>query len=594
MRLSKAFFSTLRDPPRDADTISQQLMMRSNLIRKHAAGIYSYLPFLIRSYNKLENIMREEFEKISWQEIVMPFVIPAELWKESGRWGAYGRELLRIKDRKQNEFCLGPTHEEVVTDLVRAQVTSYKQLPTTLYQMTTKFRDEIRPRFGLMRGREFVMMDGYSFHADRADLDRHYEEISGAYGKIFHRAGLRFVRVEADTGAIGGSGSHEFHVLASTGEDAIFSCTHCDYAANLEKAETPLPEKQKKNWGAAALHSAVEVATPTQRTIKEVSELLSTPAHRCLKTIVYRYLLVEDPGLWHSVVVYLAGDRELNEVKLKAALSSLGKNILDLGPQQEAEVEKLFGCKVGFLGPQAPLPSDIPQFFDREIMAGHDLVSGANKEGFHTQHLEPSRDLNVKVDQIKDLVKVVKGEACPRCASGVYEENRGIEVGHIFKLGNKYSQAMKAQVQGPSKENIVMEMGCYGIGITRVLAACLEQNHDADGILWPESLAPYQFLIVNLAPEDEQSAKVAEAFYLDLQNLGVEVLLDDRSDLSPGVKFKDADLIGIPKRLVIGKKGLEKGEVEFSLRKDKAKKFLKFGGLGDVPAMARELQLFPT
>lgn len=588
MRLSKAFFASLREVPRDADTVSQQLMMRSNMIRKHAAGIYSYLPLLMRSYNKFVEIMREEFTRIDWQEIVMPMVVPSELWKESGRWGAYGKELLRLKDRKGNEFCLGPTHEEVVTDIVRGQVSSYKQLPITLYQITGKFRDEIRPRFGLMRGREFVMMDGYSFHAEREGLDRHYEEISEAYSNIFKRAGLRFVRVEADTGAIGGSGSHEFHVLASTGEDAIFSCASCGYGANVEKAETPLPSKQKKDWGVASAQPMQDLATPEQRTIAQVSELSKIPHHRNIKTLVFRYMLVEKPGEWLPVVAFVAGDRELNDVKLKVALAQTGKIILDFGPMPEPDVEKLFNCPTGFLGPIG-VAAHVPLFFDREVLAMHDAVMGANRAGFHLQHVEASRDLKISVEQIKDLVKAIKGEPCPRCADGVYQEDRGIEVGHIFKLGTKYSKAMNATVQNKDKQSVVMEMGCYGIGATRVIAACIEQNHDADGIVWPESLAPYAVLLVNLAPEDANSAQVADGFYTELKKRGVEVLYDDRADLSPGVKFKDADLLGIPRRLVVGKKGLEKGEVEFSLRKDKKKEFLPYKSVADLLPICERL-----
>jgi len=576
MKLSTAFVATLRDNPRDADTISLQLMMRSGMIRKHAAGIYSYLPLLVRSYNKLLQIMREEFDHIGWQEIVMPFVIPSELWKESGRWNAYGKELLRIKDRKDNEFCLGPTHEEVVTDLVRSQVSSYKQLPLALYQMTTKFRDEIRPRFGLMRGREFEMMDGYSFHPSREDLDQHYEAVAKAYGKIFERAGLKYLRVEADTGAIGGSGSHEFHVLAGSGEDAIFSCASCGYGANLEKAETPAPEKQKKDWGTATSKGLSEVSTPTQKTIEAVSQLLNVPTHRNIKTLVYRYLTAEEGAKWKPVVAFTLGHRQLNEVKLKVALSQSGLNIVDLSTLPETQVAELFGSPVGFLGPIGA-PEGIPLFFDREIIAAHDVVMGANKEGFHLQNVEPTRDIKTLTDKnLRDLVSVVKGDACPRCATGVYDENRGIEVGHIFKLGTKYSKPMNAVFQDAQKATQVIEMGTYGIGITRVIAACIEQNYDADGIIWPDALAPFKVEIVCLAPDDKECATVADSFYEELRHRKVEVLYDDRMDLSPGVKFKDADLLGVPLRLVIGKKGIAAGEVEFSRRKDKKKEMLKF------------------
>lgn len=520
MKLSKAFIATLRDNPRDAEIVSHQLMMRSGMIRKHAAGIYSYLPLLVKSYHKFCQIVREEFDAIGWQEIIMPFVIPSELWKESGRWSAYGKELARFKDRKDNEFCLGPTHEEVVTDLVRSQVNSYKQLPLTLFQITGKFRDEIRPRFGLMRGREFVMMDGYSFHADTADLDRHYEEISGAYQKIFTRAGLKFVRVEADTGAIGGSGSHEYHVLAQSGEDAILSCGSCGYGANLEKAENALPEKQKQNWGTPTTAVPSLVATPTQRTIEEVGAFLNVPAHRNVKTLVYRYLRVEEPSNWQPVVVFLAGNRQMNEVKLRAALGQSGVNVLDMHAMPEADVTKLFNCPVGFLGPVgAPTAAKI--FYDRELVAAHDLTAGANKEGFHIQNLELSRDIpgfSATGAAIRDLVTAQKGDPCPRCENGVYEENRGIEVGHIFKLGTKYSQSMGAKFQNAQKEQAVMEMGCYGIGMTRVIAACIEQNHDADGLVWPEPLAPFDVHLICLAPTMQIVAKSQIVFTPNLKN----------------------------------------------------------------------------
>ncbi len=578
MKLSTAFIATLRDNPRDADTISLQLMMRSGMIRKHAAGIYSYLPLLVKSYLKLLQIMREEFEAVGWQEVVMPFVIPSELWKESGRWNAYGKELLRLKDRKDNEFCLGPTHEEVVTDLVRSQVSSYKQLPLGLYQMTTKFRDEIRPRFGLMRGREFEMMDGYTFHQSKEDLDQHYEAVAKAYGNIFERSGLKYVRVEADTGAIGGSGSHEFHVLAGSGEDAIFSCAACGYAANIEKAETPAPDKQKLNWGESTSKNSTEVSTPTQKTIDAVSQFLNVPTHRNIKTLVYRYLTSEVGAKWQPVVAFTLGHRQLNEVKLKVALSQTGLNILDLGPMPEVEVEKIFGSAIGFLGPIGA-PANIPTFFDREILAAHDAVSGANKVGFHLQNIEPKRDIPAMNEKtIKDLVSVVKGDPCPRCSGGVYDENRGIEVGHIFKLGTKYSKPLNAVYQDAQKTTQVIEMGTYGIGITRVLAACIEQNYDQDGIIWPDALAPFQVQLICLAPDDADCAKVANSFYDELRRRKVEVLYDDRMDLSPGVKFKDADLLGVPRRIVIGKKGLQAGEIEFSHRRDKKKVMIKFDG----------------
>ena len=589
MRLSKSFFATLRDNPRDADIVSHQLMARSGMLRKHAAGIYSYLPLMVKSFHKFSQIVREELDKIGWQEVIMPFVVPAELWQESGRWQLYGKELCRLKDRKQNDFCLGPTHEEVVTDIVRSQVTSYKQLPCTLYQITSKFRDETRPRFGVMRGREFTMMDGYSFHTDSADLDRHYEEVSNAYKRIFERAGLNFVRVEADTGAIGGSGSHEFHVLADAGEDLIMFCEEADYAANVEKAETAPPEMQDPSWWGTATSSAMsEVATPTQRTIDEVGKLLNVPAQRSLKTLVYRYMTGAEAGTWKPVIVFVLGHRKLNEVKLRAEIERRGAGVLALDAMPEADVEKLFGCPVGFLGPVGA-PANVLTLFDREVSGPHDAVMGANKQGFHLQHVEPKRDLPMmKPENTLDLVTTVEGDICPRGGGkGKYQVKRGIEVGHIFKLGNKYSKAMNAAFQNEAKESKIMEMGCYGIGITRVLAAAIEQNNDKDGMVWPEPIAPYQVHLVSAGADDPQVSEVAEKIYRELQAKGVEVIYDDR-DLSPGVKFKDADLIGIPTRLVVGKRTLAEGNIECVKRKGRVA--TKIAWTGDLAPVFAALQ----
>lgn len=588
MKLSKAFFSTLRDNPRDADVVSQQLMMRGNMIRKHGAGLYSYLPLFVKSYLKLCQIMREEFEKIGWQEVIMPFVIPAELWQESGRWETMGKEMARLKDRKDNSFCLGPTHEEVVTDLARAQITSYKQLPFTLYQITDKFRDEVRPRFGIMRAREFTMMDGYSFAANYAELDRHYEEISGAYEKIFDRAGLKYVRVEADTGAIGGSGSHEFHVLAQSGEDLILSSEDGTYAANIEKAETPSPEAQikylKRDFGSPSSSPFKKVATPQKKTIEEVSKFLGLPEHRNLKTLVYRFLSSAQPKDWQAVVCYISGDRQLNEIKLNAHLGKIGHAILVLEAMPEGEVSKLFECPVGYLGPinlKESTRKNAIHLFDREILGAHAICCGANEEGFHIADVEPTRDLkpifpNAFLDSL-DLVTAKEGEPCPRSPVGSpYKAHRGIEVGHIFKLGDKYSKAMKANFVDEGGKSQPMIMGCYGIGATRTIAACIEQNNDADGILWPKPLAPYHVIVISLAKKaGDETDQFANQVYDELKKLGAEAMLDDR-DLGPGVKFKDADLIGIPLRIVISPKGLEAGDIEFSLRKaSREKKSIK-------------------
>jgi prolyl-tRNA synthetase len=571
MRLSQSFFATLREVPRDAEVVSHQLMARSGMLRKHAAGLYSYLPLMVRSYHKLSAIVREELDAVGWQEVIMPFVIPAELWQESGRWDAMGRELCRIKDRKQGDFCLGPTHEEVVTDIVRGQVNSYKQLPVTLYQVTPKFRDEVRPRFGVMRGREFVMMDGYSFSVDAASLDRIYQDAAKAYGNIFRRAGLSFVSVEADTGAIGGSGSHEFHVLADSGEDLILSCAEADYAANVEKAETPRPEQQAAGfWGTATTAALAEVATPNAKTIDEVSKQLNVPAQRNLKTLVYRYTTLAEPKGWKPVAVYVAGHRQLNEVKLKSELSRRGLDIFLLEAMPEADVAALFGCPVGSLGPIGA-PAGVVTVFDREVTAIHDGVLGANKPGFHLQHLEPQRDLPQMTDAtVADVVTAIDGDLCPRGnGHSRYIAKRGIEVGHIFKLGTKYSKAMNATFQNEAKENLPFVMGCYGIGVTRTIAAAIEQNFDKDGIIWPEAIAPYQVHLISAGLDDPAVARAADALYEAMRQAKIEVIYDDR-ELSPGVKFKDADLVGIPRRVVVGKKALAEGQIEVVLRRDKS------------------------
>lgn len=590
MKMSQSFISTLRETPRDAEVLSQQLMLRGSMLRKHGAGLYSYLPLFVRSYHKLCHIVREELDGIGWQEVIMPFVCPAELWQETGRWSVMGHLMLRLKDRKGQDYCLGPTHEEVVTDIVRNQVTSYKQLPLTLYQITPKFRDELRPRFGVMRAREFVMMDGYSFHANREDLDAHYEIIAKAYGRIFERAGLKYFQVEADTGAMGGSGSHEFHVLAQSGEDAILSYAEANYAANREQAEVPSAEIQekfaKKNWGMPTSKTYEEVATPTQRTIEEVSKFLALDPHRCLKTVVYGFKPVgKGNENWKAVVTFILGNRELNECKLLRALGKLGYEVEALSPMPPQEVENLFAAPVGFLGPipqkGKSFQSDVTFVFDREVLAVHDAVMGANREGFHLKHVEPLRDISLmdKNKNVFDLVFAEKGELCPKPNAqgnyGVYTESRGIEVGHIFKLGTKYAKAMGAQFQDATKQNQVMEMGCYGIGVTRVLAACLEQHHDENGMIWPQSIAPYTLALLNLGTNDAECVRVANALYEELRKRKIEVLYDDR-DMSPGAKFKDADLLGMPFRLVVGKRALDAKELEFVVRKASVKSTLPF------------------
>jgi prolyl-tRNA synthetase len=586
MRLSQSFLTTQRDNPRDAEIVSHQLMSRGNMIKKHGAGLYSYLPFLVKSYHKLTQIIREELDNIGWQEVIMPFVTPAELWKETGRWDLFQGLMLQLKDRKKNDFCLGPTHEEVVTDIVRSQINSYKQLPLTLYQITPKFRDETRPRFGLMRAREFVMMDGYSFHPNREDLDKHYEAVATAYEKIFKRCGLRFAKVEADTGAIGGTGSHEYQVLAGSGEDAILICGSCGYAANVEKAETP-PSSLSFPDSKESADSLVEIETPSQKTIEEVSTFLGVAKFKNIKTLVYKFNTAKDPRTFNPVVCFVLGNRDLNLVKLKSSMTQSGLDPLDVVPANEDEVLALFNAPVGFIGPRGLSPSAL-QFFDRELVGLKNAVCGANKKGFHLKGLDLGRDCaQFQPERTVDIVNAVAGDKCPRChGKGVFESHRGIEVGHIFKLGDKYSKAMDAKFQNEQKGTTIIEMGTYGIGVTRILAACIEQNHDADGMIWPDSLAPYRVCLVSLgSATDPEVFKVSEGLYHEFKRNKVDVVWDER-DLSPGVKFKDIELLGIPHRVVIGKKGLQSGELEYFSRKEKAKRNLPFkpDGIGDFVA----------
>ncbi len=601
MRLSKAFFATLRDDPRDAEVISHRLMARSHFIKKHGAGIYSYLPLLVRSLHKLEKIVREEFEKIDLQEVTMPYAIPGDLWKESGRWSKMGPELLRFKDRKDNDFCLGPTHEEVVVDLVRGQVNSYKQLPFTLYQITTKFRDEVRPRFGLMRGREFLMMDAYSFGANTDELNKTYDQIAVAYNRIFDRLGLNYVRVDADTGAIGGAASHEYHVLAQSGEDEILSAEDGSYGANVEKAPTPSPQLQSKvqgkSWGTPSDSPIEIIPTPGKSTIADVSKLLEWPAHLCVKTLVYQYKLSEKDG-WKPVVVYIAGNRKLNEIKLKSIMAAEDIKVQEIVPMSEADVEKLFSAPVGFLGPITDRNDvlDALTYFDREVLVSHGLVCGANKRDLHLRNLEPVRDLAPKYPVAMkkndlDLVMVEAGEVCPNSPEhAVYRSDRGIEVGHIFKLGSVYSKVLKAEFTTKEGKSAPFEMGCYGIGMTRTVAAAIEQNNDKDGIIWPKALAPYDVVLMGLGrAKDDDVSVFASSLYQAIKETGLSVIFDDR-DMGPGIKFKDADLVGYPLRIVVGAKGLEKSEIEYSLRREPGEKLgLKWDGSPNFKDLANNI-----
>jgi len=566
MKQSKLLIQTLREVPRDADVVSQQLMMRAGMIQKLAAGIYNYLPLAFRSIRKFEEIVREELEKDGCQELLMPTVQPAELWQESGRWGFYGKELLRFKDRKDGEFCLGPTHEEVVTDIIRRSVRSYKQLPMNVFQIQGKFRDEIRPRFGLMRGREFIMKDGYSFHTDDADADREYWVMFEAYKRIFSRLGVKFRPVEADSGAIGGSFTHEFHVLAGSGEDAILSCDSCDYTSNIEKTEAPvLPVG---DHGAAFELKQAHFATPGIVSTPEQVAAFKDETHNglSLSQATKFYLLQATKGeqTW-NVGLVIRADHEPNTVKLRNQLGADALDLLELGA-----AETLAGCKSGFIG---PIGLNVPMFVDRSLKGAVNLTCGANQTDFHHFGFNPERD--VKSPTFGDFRLAQEGDACPRCGKGKYQAFRGIEVGQVFKLGTKYSKSMGCNFLDNEGKESPMVMGCYGIGITRTVAAVIEQNFDNDGIIWPWPVAPYQIHILNLDPANAEVNEVACRLERELESAGFEVLHDEREGMSPGAKFKDADLLGFPLRVMVGAKGLKDGVVELKDRRTKELQKLK-------------------
>jgi len=550
MRWSRFYLFTTREVPSDAEVVSHQLMVRAGMIRKLAAGIYSYLPLGWRSVMKMMEIVRREMDAAGAVELLMPAVQPAELWQESGRWDVFGDLLLRMKDRNQRDFCFGPTHEEVVTDIVRRDVKSYRQLPLNLYQIQNKFRDEIRPRFGLMRGREFFMKDAYSFDATPAGLDEVYEAMRLAYCRVFEDCQLEYSMVEAESGAIGGSASHEFMVLAETGEDAVVSCPSCGYAANVDKAET-------RGLSASETGSPVEmeeVATPGMTTVAAVTKMLEVTPERLVKTLIYD--TEEEP-----VAVLVRGDREVNEFKLAA---HLGVQHLKMAGNEL--VERTTGAPVGFAGPVG-LPEDLRLIADESVRELTNFVCGANKADAHLTGVNWHRD--VDLSEFADLLLVGGGDPCPRC-DGTLELYRGIEVGHIFKLGTKYSEAMGSTFLDESGDSQPMIMGCYGLGIGRTVAAAVEQNHDEDGIIWPRPLAPYEVALLALNPNDSEVVRTADDLYRQLTERGVEVLYDDRNE-RPGVKFKDADLIGLPIRLVVGSKSLADDKVELSLRRDREK-----------------------
>ncbi len=547
MHYRKTFVPTLKQDPADAEVVSHRLMVRAGLIRQLARGIYNFLPFGLRVVRKIEAIVREEMNRAGAQEILMPAICPAELWRESGRWDQYGKELLRIKDRYDRDFCFGPTHEEVVTDIVRHEVRSYRDLPLNLYQIQVKFRDELRPRFGLMRGREFIMKDAYSFHVDQNDCRREYENMAATYQRIFRRCGLETRQVESDTGAIGGTMAHEFHVLAECGEDAIVSCDVCDYAANVEKAEIAPPPFTPSSSSAGTPH---KVRTPGKRSVEEVAAFLATPPEQFIKTLVYQ------TSRGDYVAILVRGDHEASEAKIRTLLGVEWVQLADA-----VAVERLTGAEVGFAG---PLGLALETWADWWVRPMRDAVTGANETDYHLVHVNVERDL--ASIRFADLRLAHAGDPCPRCHQGRFRSFRGIEVGNIFYLGTKYSVPMKATFLDDKGEEKPMEMGCYGIGITRTAAAAIEQHHDDDGIIWPISVAPAHVHILPVAWNDEQQRQVAVALHDGLEARGVEVLLDDREERA-GVKFKDADLLGIPFRVTIGGKGLARGVVEVKPRR---------------------------
>jgi prolyl-tRNA synthetase len=545
MRYSNLYLPTLKETPADAEVVSHQLMLRAGMIRKVAAGIYNLLPYGLAAVRRVEAVVREEMNRAGAQEILMPAVQPAELWQESGRWEHYGRELLRFADRHQHPFCLGPTHEEVVTALVRDEIRSYRQLPVNLYQIQSKFRDEIRPRFGLMRGREFIMKDGYSFDVDDDAAAESYRSMFEAYTRIFERLGLGFRAVEADTGSIGGSFSHEFMVLADTGEDEIAVCAACDYAANIEKAEVVVEAGPRP----AAAASITEVHTPAMHTVAEVCDFLKIDPTRLVKTII----LMADGK---PVAALVRGDHELNLIKVRNLIGAVEVELAD-----PATVERVSRAAVGFAG---PVGLEVPIYADAAVATMADFVTGANRDDYHLTGVNLDRDFTVRA--MADLRAIAAGDGCPRCG-GTIEITRGIEVGHIFRLGTKYSAAMGAAFAAEDGAEKPMVMGCYGIGIGRTVAAAIEQNHDDWGIIFPLPMAPFQVVVLPVAVQDDGVRRAAEGIYEDLRARGLDVLLDDR-DLRAGVKFKDADLLGTPLRLTVGPKALAEGNVELKARRE--------------------------
>lgn len=550
MRMSKLFAPTLREVPAEAEVVSHQYLLRAGYIRKTAAGVYSYLPLAWRVLHKIEAIVRQEMDRADGQEVLLPVLHPAELWQESGRWDVYGKELFRLKDRHERDFCLGPTHEEIITALARGEVSSWRDLPKRIYQIQTKFRDEIRPRLGLIRCREFIMKDLYSFDRDEEGLANSYQAMYEAYSRIFTRCGLKFRAVEADSGAIGGTGSHEFIVLAETGESVIAYCEACNYAANLERAITaPVTEAA----GEEQLPME-KVSTPAQHTIEEVTSFLQVAAKKLVKTLIYRAIYRDREQL---VAVAVRGDRDVNEIKLKNALDALEIELADA-----ATVEGVTGAPVGFAGPVGL--NKVPIMADPEVIVIVNAVVGANEADAHLINVNYGRDWTAS--QVIDLKNVTAGDPCPHCSASL-KTTRGIEVGHIFKLGTKYSSALKATYLDESGQSRYIIMGSYGIGIPRTMAAAVEQCHDKDGIIWPVPIAPYHVTIVPVNYKDDRQRQLAEEIYAELMAAGVETIIDDRDERA-GVKFKDADLMGFPLRITVGPRSLNEGKIELRLRAD--------------------------
>lgn len=555
MQVTEMLAPTLRETPAEAEIISHQLLLRAGFIRKSATGVYTYLPLAQRVLKKIMNIVREEMDLAGGQEIMLPIIQPAELWIESGRWNVYGKELIRFKDRHDRDFCLGPTHEEIITDLIRHEVNSYRQLPLMLYQIQNKYRDERRPRFGLMRGREFIMKDLYSFDRDEAGLDISYQKMYNAYSNIFSRFGLNFRPVEADSGAIGGSTTHEFMVLADSGEATIVYCTECDYAANIEIASCAI----NSGMSQGEMLALEKVHTPNMASIEEVATFLKVNADRCIKTMFYR----ADNEI---IAVLVRGDRTVNEVKINKIHPC---DVLEMASSQD--IKELTGSQPGYVGPVG-LKKAVKIYADLEVEHMVNAIIGANDENYHYINVNITRDFSVTA--FSDLRNIELTDECPKCSSKSLKMAKGIEVGQVFKLGTKYSQVLKATFLDENGKEQLIVMGCYGIGVSRTMAAAVEQNYDENGIIWPVAIAPFEALIVPISAKDEDHMKITQELFAQLKKLGIEAVIDDRNE-RPGVKFKDADLIGYPIRVTIGKTAVQEGKAEVKLRTEKEAKLIE-------------------